>query len=51
MAHCLGLKKNHKILLQINSSYYNKMVWHNSRNKTRASVWTREVRCKQNLFC
>ena len=25
------------------------MVLHNSRNKTRASVWTREFRCKQSL--
>ena len=34
----LGQKKIRKILLQINSSYFSKMVLHNSRNKTMASV-------------
>ena len=37
MTDDLGYKKN-KILLQINSSYFSKMVVRNSRNKTRASV-------------
>ena len=34
MKHCLGLKKFCKILRQINSSYFSKMVLHNNRNKT-----------------
>ena len=50
MTHCLGYKKNRKILQPTNSSYYSKMVLHNSKNKPRASV-TREFRCKQSLFC
>ena len=36
MTHYLGQKKFCKILLQINSSYFSKMVLHNSKNKTRA---------------
>ena len=32
----LRLEKNFKILLQINSSNFSKMVLHNSRNETRA---------------
>ena len=36
--HCFRLEKIRKILLQINSSYFNKMALHNGRNETRASV-------------
>ena len=35
------------ILLQINSNYFINMVLHNNRNKTRASVSTREFKWKQ----
>ena len=31
--HCLGQEKIYKILLQINSSYFSKMVSYNSRNE------------------
>ena len=34
----LLMKKIRKILLQINSSYFSKMLLHNSRNKTRSPV-------------
>ena len=34
MTHCLGWKKFRKILPQANSSYFNKMVLHNSRDET-----------------
>ena len=37
MTHCLEKKTIRKILLQVNSSYFSKMVLHNSINKTRAS--------------
>ena len=46
MTHCLGQKKICKTLLQINSSYFSKIVLHNSRNETRASLRTKEFRCK-----
>ena len=39
MTHCSDEKKNRRISLQINSSYFSKMALHNnSRNKTRASA-------------
>ena len=38
MTYCLGKKKIRKILLQINSSFFSKMVLHNSKNKTRPLV-------------
>ena len=34
MTHCLGWKRFRKILPQANSSYFNKMVLHNSRDET-----------------
>ena len=59
MTHFLGLKKTRiqsiiylivKILPQINSTYFSKMVLQKIRNKTRVSVLIREFRCKQSLF-
>ena len=47
----LTLEKILSNLPQINGSYFRKMALHTSKNKSRASVWTREFRCKQSLFC